>query len=290
MLRQATLTGDSERALSNFSEASRPIRAAYMQETTEQRSTTPAIDDLVAAAKKAGDVGRRAPAPQRRGSGPGARARNGPPQRARRGADRDRGREQDAVLPVEGALRAHARARARAVREASAPRVRHRAAPPPGGCARRDAHRADRGQPARGRGAAQRQRRTATSSRPTSRKRTRTSASSTRNRSPEELSPAEDPGRDPPLPVPAPDRVRQDDRRRGVRRGGPHDGRPHPHPQAPARLPVQPRARGRGLRRPVDPDRRAGPDLAPAGADHRPDVRVVRAAPRLASAATRTSS
>ncbi len=59
-----------------------------------------------------------------------------------------------AVLPVEGALRAHARARARAVREASAPRVRHRAAPPPGGCARRDAHRADRGQPARGRGAA----------------------------------------------------------------------------------------------------------------------------------------
>ena len=76
----------------------------------------------------------------------------------RRGADRDRGRPRDAVLAVEGALRAHARPRARAVREASAPRVRHRAAPPSGGRARRDAHRADRRQPAPGRGAAERQR------------------------------------------------------------------------------------------------------------------------------------
>ena len=88
------------------------------------------------------------------------------------------------------------------------------------------------------------------------------------------------PRRRPPLPLPAPDRVRQDDRRRRVRRGGPDDGRPDPHPQAPPRLPVQPRARRRGLRRPADPDRRAGTDLAPTVSDHRPDVRVVRAAPR----------
>src|SRR5580765_455905 len=54
MLREATLTGDSERALSNYSEASRPIRAAYMQETTEQRSPSPAMKDLVAAAERAG--------------------------------------------------------------------------------------------------------------------------------------------------------------------------------------------------------------------------------------------
>ena len=48
---------------------------------------------------------------------------------------------------VEGALRAPARARARPVGEAAAPRLRHRAAPPPGGRARRHAHRADRRRP-----------------------------------------------------------------------------------------------------------------------------------------------
>ena len=48
---------------------------------------------------------------------------------------------------VEGALRADARARAGALRAAAAPRLRHRAAPPPGGRARRDAHRADRRRP-----------------------------------------------------------------------------------------------------------------------------------------------
>ena len=41
----------------------------------------------------------------------------------------------------------HARPRARALREAAAPRLRHRAAPPPGRRARRDAHRADRRRP-----------------------------------------------------------------------------------------------------------------------------------------------
>jgi ribonuclease E len=55
MLRKATLIGDSERALSNLSEVLRPLRAAYMQETTEQRTATPAMDELVADARKAGD-------------------------------------------------------------------------------------------------------------------------------------------------------------------------------------------------------------------------------------------
>ena len=47
-------------------------------------------------------------------------------------------------LGLEGALRAAARPRARALGEAAAPRLRHRAAPPPGRRARRHAHRADR--------------------------------------------------------------------------------------------------------------------------------------------------
>ena len=51
------------------------------------------------------------------------------------------------VARVEGALRAPARSRARALREAAAPRLRHRAAPPSGGRARRNAHRADRRRP-----------------------------------------------------------------------------------------------------------------------------------------------
>ena len=72
--------------------------------------------------------------------------------------------EMDAGLPravarMEGALRAHARARARALGEAAPPRLRHRAAPPPGRRARRDAHRADRrGREGRRRPERQRQR------------------------------------------------------------------------------------------------------------------------------------
>src|SRR5215203_3257585 len=54
MLHPATLTGDSERALSNCGGRAAD-RAASMQETTEQLSPTPATDDLVAAAQKAED-------------------------------------------------------------------------------------------------------------------------------------------------------------------------------------------------------------------------------------------
>ena len=57
------------------------------------------------------------------------------------------------------------------------------------------------------------------------------------------------PGRRAAIPVPSPDRVRQDHRRGGLRRGGAHDGRPHPHPSPAARRPVQPRPHGRGIRR-----------------------------------------
>ena len=90
-------------------------------------------------------MGRRALPPARRRLRRLAEARLGAPPRARRRDRRDGRRAERALVRVEGALRAHARARARPLREAAAPRLRHRAAPPPGGRARRDAHRADRG-------------------------------------------------------------------------------------------------------------------------------------------------
>ena len=86
------------------------------------------------------------------------------------------------------------------------------------------------------------------------------------------------PGRRPPLPLPPPDRLRQDDRRRGLRRGRALDRRPDPHPPPAAREPVPARADRRGLRRPAHArDRRleAARDESP---DHDPDVRLVRAA------------
>ena len=56
------------------------------------------------------------------------------------------------------------------------------------------------------------------------------------------------PGSRPPLPLPPPDRVGQDDRRRGLRRSRPHARRPDPHAPPPARLPVHARPDDRGLR------------------------------------------
>ena len=60
-----------------------------------------------------------------------------------------------------------------------------------------------------------------------------------------------DPGAGPPLPLPPPDRVRQDDRGGRLRRGGAHARRPDPHPPPPARHAVPARADRRGLRRAV---------------------------------------
>ena len=87
-----------------------------------------------------------------------------------------------------------------------------------------------------------------------------------------------------PLPLPAPDRVGQDDRRRRLRRGGALAGNPDPHPPPPARLPVPARPDDRGLRRPVHRLHRARQGAAARRPDHDPDLRLVRAARRLALA------
>ena len=89
-----------------------------------------------------------------------------------------------------------------------------------------------------------------------------------------------DPGAEPALPLPPPDRVRQDDRRGRLRRGGAHARRPDPHPPPPARLAVQPRADRRGLRRPLRGRDPQGEEAEAQEPGHRPDLRLVRAPPR----------
>ena len=193
-------------------------------------------------------------------------------------AEIEAGRE-DAFVPVEGALRAHARPGARAVREASAPRLRHRAAPPPDRRARGDAHGADRLESAR-RGAGERQRarragragRRGGGVRGAGRRGARASARRALARGGPRSSAA--------LPIPPSDRLGQDDRCGRVRRGRAHDGRPHPHAPPAARLAVQPRARGGGLRRSADPRGRGGAGLSAGEPDHSADVRLVRAPSR----------
>ena len=82
----------------------------------------------------------------------------------------------------------------------------------------------------------------------------------------------------------------QDDRRRRLRRGRPHARRPDPHPPPAARLAVQPRADGRGLRRPVRRrrSRRARSRCAATRSRSRPTPGS--RATSATSAATRTSS
>ena len=86
------------------------------------------------------------------------------------------------------------------------------------------------------------------------------------------------------LPLPPPDGLREDDRRRRLRRGRQDDGRPHPHAPAPAREPVHDRPDHGGLRRAPARRRPARPRAAPREPDHDSDVRVVRAPRRLALA------
>ena len=80
-----------------------------------------------------------------------------------------------------------------------------------------------------------------------------------------------------PLPLPPPDGLRQDDRRRRVRRVGAAPRRPDPHPSPPARLPVHARPHDRGLRRPLHRRDRHRHGAAAGQPDHDPDLRLVRA-------------
>ena len=132
-------------------------------------------------------------------------------------------------------------------------RLGHGAAPPPDRRARRDADRADRGHAGRARAERQRQRRRgrrarARGGRGGSRRPPR---GAIRRARAARGAPRQGPGREPALPLPPPDRIRQDDRRRRLRRGGAHARRPDPHAPPPARLAVPPRADDRGLRRPL---------------------------------------
>ncbi len=95
------------------------------------------------------NLGGRAVPPGGRRPRRGSRSRDRTPPRARRRTRRDRSRPDRALARVEGALRAAPRARAHPLGTAAAPRLRHRAPPPSGRCARRHAHRADRGEPER---------------------------------------------------------------------------------------------------------------------------------------------
>ena len=190
------------------------------------------------------------------------------------------------LLRVEDPVLADARPRTSAERAPTAPEIGHRTPPPPGRRARGDAHRADRRRAARARG------RRGTGGRlrggrGVRERRRRRERRGTRRRGPRRggggrAAGRKRPGRRPPLPLPAPDRVRQDDCGRRLRRGGEHDRRPDPHAPPPARLAVQPRAEGRGLRRPDHAgDHRQGPP-AERKPDHDPDLRLVRA-PRQAT-------
>ena len=92
------------------------------------------------------------------------------------------------------------------------------------------------------------------------------------------------------LPLPPSDRVRQDDRRRGLRRGGPTPRRPDPDAPPAARLAVPARPDDGGLRRSLHGRHRRRQGAAPRQPDHDPDVRLVRASRRRALADARTSS
>ena len=91
------------------------------------------------------------------------------------------------------------------------------------------------------------------------------------------------PGRRAPLPLQAPDGVRQDRRGGGLRRGLPHRRRAHPHPPPPARRPVHARPQGAGLR--PAPDRRDREGQAPPA-----PARRSRSRPTPGSSSTRPTS
>ena len=129
-----------------------------MQEATQPTILSEAADPLAAAAYRAeawaGEPFLRDGEDTAQVLAPGNRTAAG----ARRRDRRDRGGAPRAELAVEGALRPDARPRARAGRPGAAHGRRDAAPPPPDRRARRDAHRADRGDAARGGAERERQR------------------------------------------------------------------------------------------------------------------------------------
>ena len=217
---------------------------------------------------------------RRRGSRSGHRTTRGARPRARGDGSRPRA----AVGALEGALRAHARARA-------SPDARSRPRTAAGTELRR--HQVDaltgmlteliaatqRAAEENGNGHADAAAATASSPTPSWTRRpttTSTPASSTRSRSRAEFHGA-DPGAVTALPVPPPDGLGEDDRGCGIRRRRARPRRPDPHPPPAARLAVQARPDDRGYGdRFADASwqARSPPTRRP---DHDPDVRVVRA-------------
>ena len=141
---------DARRGLGRLLRTSAAHVAAPMQETIAQSLTAPEeTRSLVAAAERAavwaGEPFLHPDEDPGQVLTPGHRA---PPRARRRDlSEIDAGRD-GALARMEDPLRADARTRAGPEREAAAPEVRHRAAPSPGGRARRDADRADRGRAA----------------------------------------------------------------------------------------------------------------------------------------------
>ena len=98
------------------------------------------------------------------------------------------------------------------------------------------------------------------------------------------------PGRRAALPLPPSDRVGQDDRRRRLRRGGAHRGRPDPHSPPPARDQFRRELTDHGYGDRLTDIVLSGSDAAAAEPDHDPDLRLVRAARRRGLAHAPTSS
>ena len=168
---------------------------------------------------------------------------HGAPARARRGARRDGARPREPSLGWKvryGLMLGLERSSSRSARGS----LGHRAAPPPGRRARRDAHRADRREPVRpenGRTATGTARSPADEPRPRrggGRGRARPARARAVDEAEDEVYRGPDPGAAAALPLPSPDRVGQDDRRGRLRRGGAHARRPDPHAPPPARLAV----------------------------------------------------
>ena len=171
-------------------------------------------------------------------------------------------------------------------RASAAARLRDGASPPPDRRARGDAHRADRANQ-RGSRRPERQRhrdgRGARRGRGGGETARRSRPSSTRARAEDGVAEAR-PGRSPALPLPPSDRVRQDDRRRGLRRGRAHESASSSSRTAACSSPssrASSTTEGYGDR--LVPAIEGGQKPPRDNPDHDPDLRVVRAPRRRRS-------